>query len=634
MEANSKNLRRALVTGMLFIWTIAGCGNADSSALKYRKDDEIVTFNVPEEGKEVVRIGFSTNMNWKPLIAALNAKFPTKQFIYDFGVTSGIDLSLDTIGSIVKKNDYDFVVSNYWSAPYLGADISDEPFLDNYLKTTLDSISSNGHIFGIPLPASAAGIYYNKDLFAKEGWTTPTSADEFISLCKTIKEAGYTPFDSCIKYYGQVIRILEGMTYDELFNSTEGMSWYSKLISGKATFAEYATPFFETAKRLFDEGVLKSESFSASLTTMRQNFFAGKIAMMDYTSDVFSLASSEKCPFELGLAPYPSTTGKNSPVLYSSSVVLYIPSSIKKDAKRYAFDTSVMEYLSTSEGQDSLLTGWSGVPAMKNYSGTSTLYSQVTNYMKSGTYHPIFDFAASQDMVKYLSSLIQAAVRQISEGTSVADAIKTLDESYSSSLAKGIPAVEYKKIGEATDDFSTMETSYYLADKIKAATSSDVALVPNDGFYRSNMAYILKGDITDDTRLFYQKGIGGKDFINTYQLTGAQLKNVLEHPIINGTNVDQFLAASGLKVEYAPWHKSGNRLVSVKMEDGSAIDDARLYTVACYAGVIDSSYLTSTVKTYDSLGDPQSFALASITADKTISPNISSRVKLDWDIEK
>ncbi len=129
------------------------------------------------------------------------------------------------------------------------------------------------------------------------------------------------------------------------------------------------------------------------------------------------------------------------------------------------------------------------------------------------------------------------------------------------------------------------------------------------------------------------KGIGGKDFITTYKITGTQLKTLLEHPIINGMEQTQFIAASGLSVEYAPWHQSGSRVVKVTMKDGAEIDDAQLYTVAAYKGVIDDSYITSTVQTFDSFGDPQTFIEKSLRADGTISPDITSRVKLNWDIQ-
>jgi raffinose/stachyose/melibiose transport system substrate-binding protein len=291
-----------------------------------------------------------------------------------------------------------------------------------------------------------------------------------------------------------------------------------------------------------------------------------------------------------------------------------------------------MDYLSTTEGQNALLTGWSGVPSLKEYTGSDPVYAKVLPFIQNGAYHYNLDFATDQEMIKPLKTLIRNAVESIGKGTSVADAVAALDTSYQSTLSAGIPQTQYSKIAEAQKDFTVLETSYYIADKIKAATGSDIAIVPSGGFYRSNMGYLLKGDILDDSRLFYEKGVGGKDYITTDSLTGAQLKALLEYPIINGTKMDQFFAPSGLKLTYAPWHQRGNRIVSIALEDGTAIEDTKTYTVAAYNGVIDQSYLTSVLQSFPDLSDPQTFILASLKADKTVSPDIQRRLTLKWDI--
>jgi len=625
----SSHFRRVLLTLFAGVGTLASCG-ALSQYITLKEDDAITTFEAPISGKQIVRIGFAMAMDWKPLIAALNARFPSKQFIYDFDVTSGVNLSADGINEIVKKNNYDFVVTNYWNAPTIGADISGESFLKNYLSTTLSAIADKGHIYGLPLPTSASGIFYNKTLFQEKGWSMPSSTDDLASLYSTIAATGIRPFDSCFKYESSLVRVLEGMVYDELLSSPEGMEWYSNLLEGKANFAPYATPMFTLAKHLFDEKVFAVDSFNASLTTMRKDFFSGKLAMIDYSSDIYGLALTDKCPFELGFAPYPSSTGKNASVLYSSSVVLLVPSAIEQDKTRYAFDTSVMDYLSTSEGQDALLTGWSGVPSLKQYTGNNPLYNTVSSYIKNGTYHAILDFASDQSMVKPLKSLIKTTVLSIFNGTSIAEAMSALDTDYKATLTKGVSIPTYNNIATATDDFSVLATSYYLADKMKAATGADFALVPSGGFYRANMAYIKKGDVTTDSRLFYQKGIAAKDYITTYTLTGAKLRTLLERPIINGNELDQFVAASGLKMSYAPWLERGKRIETLSLEDGSAFDENKTYKVAAYAGVIDKSYLETTLDAYKDLADPETFAINQIKTDKTISPNLKSRLTLDW----
>ena len=51
----------------------------------------------------------------------------------------------------------------------------------------------SGNIYGISPTAEVVGVYYNKTLFKKNGWTVPTTFEDFMTLLATIKTAGVTP---------------------------------------------------------------------------------------------------------------------------------------------------------------------------------------------------------------------------------------------------------------------------------------------------------------------------------------------------------------------------------------------------------------------------------------------------------
>lgn len=50
-----------------------------------------------------------------------------------------------------------------------------------------------GNLYGVSPTAEVVGVYYNKGLFETNGWTIPTTFDEFQTLLATIKAAGITP---------------------------------------------------------------------------------------------------------------------------------------------------------------------------------------------------------------------------------------------------------------------------------------------------------------------------------------------------------------------------------------------------------------------------------------------------------
>jgi hypothetical protein len=113
-----KRFARCLTLFFAGVPLLVGCAKTSSTNKTLERDDEIISFEAPQKGKDIIRIGFAMNVDWHPLIALLKAQFPDKQFIYDFNTTSGINLPVESLGKIVEKNDYDFVVSNWWHAPF------------------------------------------------------------------------------------------------------------------------------------------------------------------------------------------------------------------------------------------------------------------------------------------------------------------------------------------------------------------------------------------------------------------------------------------------------------------------------------------------------------------------------------
>ncbi len=66
-------------------------------------------------------------------------------------------------------------------------DLSGYGFVQNYKASVLTNLSVDGGIYMLEGPSVVRGIGYNKTLFAEQGWSVPTSHEEFISPIKTIR---------------------------------------------------------------------------------------------------------------------------------------------------------------------------------------------------------------------------------------------------------------------------------------------------------------------------------------------------------------------------------------------------------------------------------------------------------------
>ena len=77
--------------------------------------------------------------------------------------------------------------------PYLSGDaVKKYPNLAAIPSDALQRCIFGGKLRGLPMPASyvtTIGPLYRKDIFDKQGYEVPRSADEFMALCKEITDA-------------------------------------------------------------------------------------------------------------------------------------------------------------------------------------------------------------------------------------------------------------------------------------------------------------------------------------------------------------------------------------------------------------------------------------------------------------
>src|SRR5574344_52693 len=598
----------------------------NKSVVSITPTNDIITFSKPEQNKIISRVSVQTYINTDILKSALEKQFPDHEFIFDYTIAAGDNTGRNILSENVSTGVYDFVIAtsttNFLSvADKVFVDISSEPFVNKYLLSSVRALALNDHLYAIPGPYEAFGIAYNKDLFNEHGWKTPNTADEFFSLCKKIKkETNIRPFATDWKYNWQIVRMLQSMTYKECFGSPDSINWYNSLIEHKTTFSNHAEPMFDLAKRLFAEKIITEDDFTASMTKQRMSFFDGQIAMLDYGTELYGNAKAEDCPFKIDFIPYPAVSG--DPCYISSATILYaIPKASAADKKRLSFIKSVFEFLSTTEGQRAEIGDSMSISNLIGYSSNNNQFRNIV---------PLVTFTQPGSDPLGAYTALKSSLILLLKTNSIADSIKSLDNDFtalsSSANIKAAPVI----LGTARKDFSMLETSYYLADKMKEIAGSDFAVMLNGGYFRSNISYIKKGNLTADTSRFIMQGIGAHDYLTVYKMTGKQIKECIEHPVVNGAEVDQFTAVSGLAVTYAPWSTRGNRLLSAATENGTALEDSSLYTVAAYPGVVSAKYISGIENILDTPETLPALVAESYRRDKNIAPDIKNRVTLVW----
>lgn len=88
---------------------------------------------------------------------------------------------------------------SYFVDAQILADVSDYQGLQNINQAYLDidealELVPTDGTYAVPYVANAAGVLYNRDMFAEYGWEIPQDWEGMISLCEEIKAEGILPF--------------------------------------------------------------------------------------------------------------------------------------------------------------------------------------------------------------------------------------------------------------------------------------------------------------------------------------------------------------------------------------------------------------------------------------------------------
>ncbi len=69
--------------------------------------------------------------------------------------------------------------------------MDDMDFIANYQDGAKEISSVNGSVYSFINSYNMIAVFYNKDIFDEVGVSVPTTFDEFVTVCKTLRDAGY-----------------------------------------------------------------------------------------------------------------------------------------------------------------------------------------------------------------------------------------------------------------------------------------------------------------------------------------------------------------------------------------------------------------------------------------------------------
>lgn len=192
--------------------------------------------------------------------------------------------------------------------------LENSPIKEKISQAGLEQSTYNGHIYGIPyLNISIAGIFYNKDIFAKYGLTEPQTFDELVNICEVLKANGITPFALAnrTKWTGSMYFIC-------LATRLGGLEPFQNAVAGTGSFEDDC--FIQAGEILqdwvrkgyFPEGVNSLDEDDGQARQLIYQETAGMLLCGSWYTGTFAADSREFYESKIGWFPFPAVEGSDA----------------------------------------------------------------------------------------------------------------------------------------------------------------------------------------------------------------------------------------------------------------------------------------------------------------------------------
>ncbi len=194
--------------------------------------------------------------------------------------------------------------------PSLGIDLS--CIRENLLKKDAD-----GKILSVPIYTTTYGMLVNEDIFTKEKLAVPTSYAELLSVCETLKKAGYNdPILACSKDAGD---LLYPLFFPYFCGQIQGNETALKELNEmKPEAGKYMRDALTLVADFMGHGYLDLKSCAAlkdNYDAVILRFFEGDVPMMLASANTVSGTKKREAksetftarPFKYSFHPVPST---------------------------------------------------------------------------------------------------------------------------------------------------------------------------------------------------------------------------------------------------------------------------------------------------------------------------------------
>lgn len=259
------------------------------------------------------------------------------------------------------------------------ADLSDYEGLGEVKPAYLDIIEGLEFVptegtYGLPYVANAAGVLYNKDMFAEHGWEIPQTWDEFVSLCDEIQNEGIQPL-----YFGYKDTWTCLAPWNALAVGLAPSDVCQQVNKGETTFSKEYPQVAEKMLELLNYG--EDGPFAYGYNDACTAFANGESAMYTIGSYAIPQIKSVNPDMNIGSFVFPANDDADKNVLNSGNDLMFC---VMKDCENKEAAYEVLSYMLEDENVKKYLDAQSAVPCKKGDFEITPELEEMRDYIENG----------------------------------------------------------------------------------------------------------------------------------------------------------------------------------------------------------------------------------------------------------
>lgn len=538
----------------------------------------------------------------------------------DFQASTRTEYTSTTERQLLNGQGKDILFANQPSGIVAehAADLSAYDFSTRYQASIMSSIKSDGRALFLPLPSNYRGIVVNETLLEQAGAGRPQTIQELLDGLRAAQELGLGAAEG-----GAVVgidqsdasnlgHVLTGVAVPGFLGTVEGESWFLSFQEGGAGFGDEWLPALGVFSALADEGLLDVSRIDGSRNVVRQDdlvarMAAGELAAAFGTLELLGEIEEASEGYDFDLLPYPGDEPdeRGWAATYPLSYMA-LNKELEEPGNEARLDAClrVLDLLSTPEGQRALMRDtYTAGSYLNNFeSGVDLDGTGVEEALGDGyLYFDRFDADMAAQMGARMLDVMKGSA-------TVEEALAELNrfcEEGPQSAAESHVLVGSVAEDVLVSDFDVRRRETALgnlvADAVAEASGAPIALVNSGGIRES----LYKGDVYSDD---VARTVPIANEIVVVEMSGRTLLDTLSNSVsalyYKGFPTGRFLQVSGLQMEVrvdASAEKDDAparaEVVSVRLADGSPVEEGGRYTVAVNA------YLCGSAGYADGAGD-------------------------------